>query len=87
MAIRRIQCGLIWLELKTQTKEKVEDQAAGQVGIREKKVWILGIGSGVLLSIQESDTGWGEGLLISYPYMRPLHMQPGNDVNIQVWAA
>lgn len=36
------------------------------------------------LSIQESDTGWGEGLLISYPYMRPLHMQPGNDVNIQV---
>ena len=87
MAIRRTQCGLIWLEFKTHTKEKVEDQAAGQVGIRVKKVWILGIGSGVLLSIEESDTGWGEGLLIFYPYMRPLHMQPGNDANVQVWAA
>lgn len=87
MAIRRTQCGLIWLELKTHTKEKVEDHAAGQVGIGMKKVWILVIGSGVLLSIEESDTGCGEGLLIFYPYMRPLHVQLGNDANIQVWAA
>lgn len=51
---------------------------------RVKKVRILVIGSGVLLSIEESDTGCGEGLLIFYPYMRPLHVQLGNDANIQV---
>lgn len=62
----------------------MEDHAAGQVGIGVKKVSILVIGSGILLSIEESDTGWGEGLLIFYPYMRPLHVQLGKDANIQV---